>query len=167
MNKNRNKIAAMMMVAAITVSSVAMPSEALNLNEREDLKVDYNFNDRQNNDLVEINTTNFPDYEFREYIKAIADNDNDGFLSQEELNGVTSICLYSNQGQDLTGIEYFPNVERIEVNGLGLTELDLSNKQKLKYLDCTGNNLTLLNLSNTPLLEELYCGGNNLTSLKL
>lgn len=167
MNKNRNKIAAMMMVAAITVSSVAMPSEALNLNEREDLKVDYNFNDRQNNDLVEINTTNFPDYEFREYIKAIADNDNDGFLSQEELNGVTSICLYSNQGQDLTGIEYFPNVERIEVNGLGLTELDLSNKQKLKYLDCTGNNLTLLNLSNTPLLEELYCGGNNLTSLNL
>ena len=167
MNKNRNKVAAMMMVAAITVSSVAMPVEALNLNEREDLKVEYNFNDRQNSDLVEINTINFPDYEFREYIKAIADNDNDGFLSQEELNGVTSICLYSNQGQDLTGIEYFPNVERIEVNGLGLTELDLSNKQKLKYLDCNGNNLTLLNLSNTPLLEELYCGGNNLTSLNL
>ena len=167
MNKNRNKVAAMMMVAAITVSSVAMPVEALNLNEREDLKVEYNFNDRQNSDLVEINTINFPDYEFREYIKAIADNDNVGFLSQEELNGVTSICLYSNQGQDLTGIEYFPNVERIEVNGLGLTELDLSNKQKLKYLDCNGNNLTLLNLSNTPLLEELYCGGNNLTSLNL
>ena len=28
MNKNRNKVAAMMMVAAITVSSVAMPVEA-------------------------------------------------------------------------------------------------------------------------------------------
>lgn len=163
MNKKKNKIASILAIAAIVANTVSTSAEVLSTNKKED----YLHRKRNSNNYVEINTTNFPDYEFREYINAIADNDDDGFLSQEELNEVKSICLYSNQGNDVTGIEYFPNVETIEVSGLGLSELNLSNKRKLKYLDCSGNNLTSLNLEETPLLKSLNCLGNNLTSLDL
>ena len=165
MNKNRNKIAAMMMVAAITVSSVAMPSEAAVLSNKENNTIERKVNLK--NVKVTLDVKNFPDPGFRDYIMTITDKNENEVLSQEDLEKVTEICLYSDQAKDLTGIEYFPNVERIDVNGLGLTKLNLSNKWKLTYLNCSSNNLTSLDLSEATSIQDLNCGGNRIKQINL
>ena len=165
MNKNRNKIATMMMVAAITVSSVAMPSEAAVLSNKENNTIERKVNLK--NVKVTLDVKNFPDPGFRDYIMTITDKNENEVLSQEDLEKVTEICLYSDQAKDLTGIEYFPNVERIDVNGLGLTKLNLSNKWKLTYLNCSSNNLTSLDLSEATSIQDLNCGGNRIKQINL
>lgn len=47
----------------------------------------------------------------------------------------------------------------------GLTELDLSNNEKLVTLDCSWNLLSELDLSNNKKLKEIYCGHNQLTEI--
>jgi hypothetical protein len=42
---------------------------------------------------VEINETNFPDENFREYVKSSFDKDGDGVLSAEEIAAVTEINI--------------------------------------------------------------------------
>ena len=165
MNKNRNKIAAMMMVAAITVSSVTMPVEAAVLSNKENNTIERKVNLK--NVKVTLDVKNFPDPGFRDYIMTITDKNENEALSQEDLEKVTEICLYSDQAKDLTGIEYFPNVERIDVNGLGLTKLNLSNKWKLTYLNCSSNNLTSLDLSEATSIQDLNCGGNRIKQINL
>ena len=65
MNKNRNKVAAMMMVAAITVSSVAMPVEAA-VSSIESVGIEREGTvDQEIKDVV-LNKVNFPDDAFRE-----------------------------------------------------------------------------------------------------
>ncbi|MBN4051910.1 PKD domain-containing protein [Cytophagaceae bacterium AH-315-L13] len=66
---------------------------------------------------------------------------------------------------DLTGIEYFTNIYKLECSNNNLSSLpDLSTE--LYYLLCTGNNLdSLPNLSNNIKLINLICYNNNLTSI--
>lgn len=102
---------------------------------------------------VAINSTNFPDENFREYVSRF-DINNNGVLSDSEIQAVRYIYVKGSESngivtpfcQDLTGINYFTN---------------------LLLLECDHNNLTSLNVSNFPSLNELYCNNNNLTSLDL
>ena len=84
---------------------------------------------------VEINETNFPDENFREYVKSSFDKDGDGVLSAEEIAAVTKIDVYDMGISDLTGIEYFTD---------------------LAFLNCNKNNLTALDVSNNTALTELF-----------
>lgn len=67
---------------------------------------------------------------------------------------------------DLSGIEYFSNLEELYCSGLKLVSLDVSSLKKLKQLDCSDNrSLTALNVSGLTNLKALYCGNTGLTSL--
>ena len=146
---------------------------------------------------VEINETNFPDANFREYVKSSFDKDGDGVLSAKEIAAVTKIGLrgdgvYNSKTidvSDLSGIEYFTSLKLLHCEGnnlasldlsnntaleelkfykTSLTTLDLSNNTALKILRCNENeNLTTLDLSNNTALTELYCYNNQFTSLDL
>ncbi|WP_299160353.1 hypothetical protein [uncultured Tenacibaculum sp.] len=88
--------------------------------------------------------------------------------------------------KDLTGLESFPNLKRLDCFGNNITKidlskstsitflncsenkiesLDLSNNTELIYVSCDNNKLNSLILGNNPSLENLYCSYNNLTSL--
>ena len=87
MNKNRNKVAAMMMVAAITVSSVAMPVEAA-VSSVDNVGIERgNVVDQEIKD-VELNEVNFPDDAFRERLAEKFKIPNDG-------TGVITCLLYT------------------------------------------------------------------------
>lgn len=93
---------------------------------------------------VEINEKNFPDKNFREFVKQYDLND-DNSLSAEEISDVKAIDC-ENDGDDgdvkiknLTGIEYFTALET---------------------LDCSYNNLKVLDVSKNTALETLYCEDN-------
>lgn len=56
---------------------------------------------------------------------------------------------------DLTGLEAFVNLERLEINITMIENLNTNTLASLKYLDCVDNMLTTINVSNNSLLEYI------------
>lgn len=72
---------------------------------------------------------------------------------------VKSIDVSSSGITNLSGIEYFTDLETLICKGNSLTTINLSSNTALKYLDCSNNPLTALDVSKNILLTELYCDG--------
>lgn len=116
---------------------------------------------------IPINSTHFPDDHFIAYVELRCDKDGDGTLSQDELDGVTELYVAYANIKDLTGIELFPNLDKLDCKNNNLTRLDVSKNTKLTKLYCEFNQLTGLDLSKNTALTELNCQVNQLTSLDL
>ena len=95
-------------------------------------------------DPVAINGTNFPDGNFRAYVRTLPGAE-DNVFTQEELAAITEINCSDNQ----------------------LASLKLGNTAKLATLDCHNNRLTSLDVSHHTALTDLDCSSNQLTSLEL
>ena len=101
---------------------------------------------------IPINETTFPDASFRESVKSEIDRNGDGKLSTDEilpireLDAKYDLSLRPNlEGlTDLTGIEYFTELESLTCKDYQLTSLDLSRNTKLKQLDVSGNEYRIL-----------------------
>lgn len=136
---------------------------------------------------IHINESNFPDEAFRNQILTY-DEDNDKFLSDDEISLIQNLYLYGLGITSLQGIEYLYSLEELNCSNNQITELDLSKNTDLKVLYCGGNplksldvskyaslewlncrrlQLTSLNVSNNKALKELDCGDNALTSLNV
>lgn len=72
---------------------------------------------------------------------------------------VKSIDVSNSGITNLSGIEYFTDLETLICKGNSLTTINLSSNTALKYLDCSNNPLTALDVSKNILLTELYCDG--------
>ena len=116
---------------------------------------------------VYVNSKNFPDETFREYVHDNFDSDNDYFLDRNELRLVGDISLNNSSVSNLKGIEYFTNLRELYCNGNNLTSLDVSKNKILSLLSCENNKLTSLDVSNNTDLRTLICPENKLTSLDL
>ena len=96
---------------------------------------------------VPINAANFPDESFRHGIARELDSNRDGQLSMDEivtvreLNVKRDLAIRPNVDglEDLTGIEYFTELESLTCTDYQLTSLDLSKNTKLKQLNASGN----------------------------
>lgn len=127
-----------------------------------------------------VNETNFPDSIFRAYVSNNFDKDDNGYLSDSEIQDVTTIDVsYSGTVNtekigSLKGVEHFDNLLFLDCAGNALTELDVSHNTKLGGLICGimdndgnvfGNQLSSLSLSDNTALEYLYCTHNQISSL--
>ena len=74
-------------------------------------------------------------------------------------------CLERLAIKSLEGIEYFTNLEILDINCTTLENLSLSNHPRLTYLDCAHNQLVGLDIASCTGLDSLFCEGNHLTSL--
>lgn len=116
---------------------------------------------------VEINSTNFQDTDFQNYVKQY-DKDGNDSLSLEERNKVTTIELPDDSYcPTMKGIEYFPELVTLKCSNVHMRSLDVSKNLKLETLWCYWNNLTQLDVSKNKALKELLCGDNNLTTLNV
>ena len=115
---------------------------------------------------IRIFGENFPNYEFRQYLKANIDKDGDGYLNDTELN-ITKLDVSGQYIANLKGIEFFPNLEKLYCYNNKLTSLDVSKNPELKELWCTNNKLTSLDVSKNTKLEKLLCDKNQLTELNV
>ena len=95
------------------------------------------------------------------------DLDRDGALSAKELSAV-SVIDCSGQGlYDMTGLGNFSNLDTLRCDHNNIRELDLSQNERLRFLDCSYNFLEKLDVSATS-ISTLYCypmtdaAGNNL-----
>lgn len=112
----------------------------------------------------------FPDTDFKNYVSDNFDEDDDGYLNQEEIREATSIDLSFVSGEfikDLKGIEFLTSLEYLTCSEKGLTELDLSKNKKLKKIYCYQNKLTKIILGEKPYLTNFYCHDNNITDIDL
>lgn len=127
----------------------------------------------------------FPDAEFRRFLRDCCDTNNDGKLDVD----IKSMTIPTSYGiKSLKGIQLFEALEKLDCHGIGLTELNVSRNFNLKELDCSGNQLKdylpilssglkKLNCSNNKLthmnlgirsglnLEEVDCSNNNITNI--
>lgn len=128
---------------------------------------------------------NFPDEEFRNFLKGYCDTNNDGKLDVD----IKSMKIPNSYAiKSLKGIEFFEDLETLDCQGIGLTtlnvtknfnlkELNCSDNQLkdylyilssgLKKLDCSNNKLTYMNLGilSGLNLEEVNCSNNNITNI--
>ncbi|WP_309641709.1 T9SS type A sorting domain-containing protein [Flavobacterium sp.] len=114
-------------------------------------------------------TIDFPDYHFSNKLQenVTLDLNNDGQVQVNEAQLATSLVLNDAAIYDLTGIEYFTNLESLNCSNNVLTSLNLSALIHLRYLSCDFNQLTTLDLSMLPNLEVVATQYNPLTSLNI
>lgn len=141
---------------------------------------------------IAIDEKHFPDAAFRAYLKEEHMKwAADGVLTEEEANNVTTLYVTKQDIQGIKsakGVEWFKNLDMLEVSGQELAEIDVShnpellglilkqnqltsidvtkNKQ-LEYLNLVDNKLTVINLPEHKALEDLWLYKNQLTSLDL
>lgn len=113
---------------------------------------------------VGISVTNFPDPNFRNYIRHF-DTDKNGVLTPDEIENAKVIKVPNLGITDMTGLDNFTNLVELDCSGNKISDLDLSNNENLEILDCSNNNLTSLDLSKQPKLKKLFTQGNKLSSL--
>lgn len=116
-----------------------------------------------------INTvTNFPDPNFRAVVEATMGIGPGGSFTAAQAAAYSGhmSALRSNIS-DLTGIEYFTNLDTLYAHFNNLTTVDLSSNTTLRRLFLSYNGITSLDLSANVNLEEIYCQSNELTSLTL
>ena len=123
-------------------------------------------------EFVEINSTNFPDQVFLQYVKDNIDTadttgQKDGKLSQAERDAVTKINIDNKNCTDLTGIAYFANLTTLSCQHNGLKELNLKDNENLTELNCSYNQLTTLDVSKNAKLSILECYNNGMEELNL
>ena len=111
-----------------------------------------------------INEKNFPDDNFREYIKTyIASGSN--VLTVKKRSEVETIEVEGKNISRLEGIEAFPNLKVLKCGNNSIQNLDLRQNPKLETLKCNKNQLTQLELSKNPDIKYLYCSENQLEQL--
>ncbi|MBR5102143.1 MAG: leucine-rich repeat domain-containing protein, partial [Muribaculaceae bacterium] len=113
---------------------------------------------------VPIDSINFPDANFRNYLLSKSYG-NDGVLTDEEIAGIITIYVSHKNIADLTGIEHFAALKSLNCSSNQLTALDVSHNTALKELNCSYNQLTALDLSNNTALTDLFCYNNQLDTL--
>ena len=124
---------------------------------------------------IAINETNFPDENFRKYLKEAVignnkspiDQDRNGSLSANEIDAVQTISLsggvYPNLSS-LDGIQHFTSLNSLWLTSIKGRNLKLGNNAKLGYLMCQSTDLSLLKMDGFINLNELACQRN--TSLQ-
>ena len=111
-----------------------------------------------------INEDNFPDPNFRKYIKTYKAGGRD-VLTVEEQRKVESIEVKGWNISNLKGIEAFPNLKELNCENNSIQKLDLRQNPELEKLICNKNQLTQLDLSKNPNIYFLNCSWNQLEQL--
>ena len=112
---------------------------------------------------------NIPDANFKNALlnhNPVIDTNGDGEIQVSEAENFDSILNVNSQNiSDLTGIEFFINIDFLLCSENQLTQLDLSQNLNLTLLSVSNNLLTSLNITNNHQLFKLNCNNNQLTSL--
>ena len=116
-------------------------------------------------DKNEITSDMFPDNGFRSIIQEHYDLDEDGYLSDNEINTVTSINVRWEPIYSVEGIGVFKNLKELNCSNTYVSSIDMSELKSLETLNCTMCAISTLDLSEVKGLKKLSCGTNVLTFL--
>lgn len=120
------------------------------------------------NGEVAINSMNFPDKLFRDYLKKEKNKNSDGVLDADEINQLTTVDITANDYRGITslkGIEYFPMLEYLDCSNTDISNLNVSKNQNLKYLYCSKTGISELDVSKNLNLLTLNCFNTSISKL--
>lgn len=139
--------------------------------------------------LVPINESTFPDPVLRQYVLEKRDKDGNNYLSEFEISLADYLFLDDMPISDLTGIEYFTELDFLDCSNTSLVSINLSHLPKLEdvflsdcerlssitisdceslnYLNFSDSKVTLIDIVNCPGLVTLSCENCLLTTLEL
>ena len=117
-------------------------------------------------ELIEISETEFPDMQFRNYVKTTFDADHNDWLDHDEIISATDMNVSDKEIKDLSGIEYFSNLIRLDCSQNRILELDLTKNTCLMSVKCNDNLLEKIELPSKE-MEYLNCENNCLSSLEM
>ncbi|WP_299713206.1 hypothetical protein [uncultured Tenacibaculum sp.] len=113
---------------------------------------------------------NFPDPNFKQALlnnSPVIDTDGDGEICIDEAEAAYLIIAPFKNISNTSGIEYFINVDGINLQANNIESIDLSRNTKLGNLQINGNRLTELNLDNNTRLNLLNFHHNNISEMVL
>lgn len=119
---------------------------------------------------ADADIVNIPDVNFKRVLvgNTSINTDRDTEISYGEARAYTGeIIVESKRISNLTGIEAFVNIVKLDCSSNQLTSLDVGGATALKELSCSYNRLTSLDVSNNKALQTLFCYSNQLTQLNL
>ncbi|MBR5484202.1 MAG: fimbrillin family protein [Alistipes sp.] len=104
-----------------------------------------------------------------EQTETLIDANGDGEISYDEAKAVYVLVLQSSSISNLSGLEYFTNLDYLVITGSAMASIDLSSCTSLIQFDFHSNSgTTSLKLSNNPNLKRIGCGSNsNLKTLDI
>ena len=88
---------------------------------------------------VIVDENSFPDEVFREYVLNNFDSDKDGNLTNGEISKVKTISLNNVNARDLTGIDYFINLNELDCYYIDVENITLTSIHNLEIFNCVGN----------------------------
>ncbi len=97
----------------------------------------------------------------------VIDTNGDGEIQVSEAQAIKWLNLKQSAITNLSGIEFFTNLESLRVDNNQLTTLNVSQNTALVNLRCETNQLTSLTIAPNATLIDLHCFGNSLTSLNV
>ena len=115
---------------------------------------------------IPINEANFPDSNFRNFLLE-QDYGTDGFLTSEEIKGITSMDCSEKGIADLTGIDYFTSLTELDCANNQLTSLEI--ETRYTSVNCSYNEISDLYLADNydgSNLETLDCSWNQLLRIR-
>lgn len=153
-----------MAASAFSLTVMAQTAENLPVATSENVVASENLDAPQAGEIA-INQTNFPDQGFYEYVVS-KDTDKNGALSAAEIGEVRTMYLSGDKITSLKGIEYFTELQRLDMNNTQVTELDLSACKKLMVLRLDRNlQLNQLNVTGCTALTTLIATNGGLSGL--
>lgn len=93
----------------------------------------------------------------------VIDLNGNGEIEENEASQVTYLFLAVSNISDLTGIEFFVNLQYLFVNVNLISNLNINQLTQLVVLRCDNNNLSTINYSSLVYLEQLNINNNNFT----
>ncbi|WP_299679798.1 hypothetical protein [uncultured Dokdonia sp.] len=116
--------------------------------------------------IQEVQRTLIPDPAFEAaLIELNLDNELDGSIPTENIEDVMDLVLNEKGISDLTGIEGFTNLYNLWLNDNQLSEIDLSQNNRVKFIFVENNAISEIDVSNLPNLEKLELGGNTISEI--
>lgn len=113
---------------------------------------------------INAQNVNIPDANFKNYLLADAaiNTNSDAEISVAEAQAFTGELLINGLSiSDLTGIEAFVNITRLDCYSNNLVALDVSNNQLLTRLHCASNQIQTLDISANTLITDIQCHNNS------
>jgi len=106
---------------------------------------------------------NIPDANFKSFLvnDSSINVNNDSEISMAEAQATTQLIMNGIGIANLTGIEAFTNLTRLDVPNNSLTTIDVSNNLSLTRLHVGFNNLTSLDIRLNTSINELFCYSNS------
>jgi len=119
--------------------------------------------------LFQAGKVSIPDTNFEQaLIDSGYDDTLDTYVDFLSVLDITQLDLSNRSISDFSGLEYFTNLEDLNLSGNSISEIPLVNYTKLTTLNLSGNSFNQLDLSNNSQLSSLNISGNpNLTCVKV